>query len=757
MMQRSTNKTLIAVVFIAVSLILVLTINRQQQEARKAFEESAEAYESRSDSRLPLSDRLQKVQRSYHGDPASALTTLEQVLAQPADPAETQAAGELMPQVLAASYRDRKKAGDLDRARSFWSRLRHEFPGDSNTNGVQRDWGNNLDQQIKEAIKTDRPALLEAAFLEYVDGGFYLPRRDERHRWRDGNGRVLQAFAEHRLRQWKALPPAQRSGPSGMSLAADGFGMVLDHNATFGLARIFEEAPAIPGQELQSLHDFFATRGFAAHALNAVTWANLRLRSNDGWTADPASAPDYTEREKIRINQERAIMQLGLKIADTFSDDPLAILTPLPVIHLLDALAKRVNTSELRTPLLRKRLELQMADYLERTAGLAQRDLLPVAGQSISNDDRRELGTQLHHATAIGREILGQRRTTIFRNILQESDQRPSPLWREVDPTVINQIKAGLRPGLNPSQLESEKRSALLRLVNDGAVPNPVSISPEMHRRVLTVTALNGIYNLRNDRESAFRDLRIVVQSGDYPELIDRVKAAVQTAFHRSSDNEKFVEVVELGGFYDAEFDLNFAGDPFTTQFRKSLVTSAEMLQDKQPMKYIFVQSLLADVFPDEPIGQRARAETLRSAFERVSTIPVETQFSSTEASALDHASSVSVDNSTEYHILMVYDGPEQFTVLCSPKRKGSFTLANGTYRIAVLTPLGDVVPYHAKRTFSNQHAPSNYHIESSGDDASAAGLLMGGSNATGNYTLLRQSESTPGTIIDPHTGKIMR
>jgi hypothetical protein len=262
------------------------------------------------------------------------------------------------------------------------------------------------------------------------------------------------------------------------------------------------------------------------------------------------------------------------------------------------------------------------------------------------------------------------------------------------------------------------------------------------------------VYLLGSSREEAFRDLRTALHESSSPAVKAQVQTAVQTAFRLSQKQGQFGVLVELAGFYGAEFGDQLAGDPFREEFRRALEASAGRFGAGERMKAVFVQALLASAFAGEETGRKAQRETVRRAFEAVASVTPDKDFGAPgPPSGIPGHSTVGVNNSTEHHILLVYDGPEQFAVLCSPLRKGSFTARNGAYRIAVMTPLGDIVPYRAERTLKDEHAMSDYRIQKGGPGADASWNY--GATAYGDYTLLRAGDGLGAMLVNPQTGTI--
>ena len=118
--------------------------------------------------------------------------------------------------------------------------------------------------------------------------------------------------------------------------------------------------------------------------------------------------------------------------------------------------------------------------------------------------------------------------------------------------------------------------------------------------------------------------------------------------------------------------------------------------------------------------------------------------------------SSVSIENSTEYHILCFYKGAENVAVVCNPYRKGALPLKNGRYEIAVITTSRDIIPYHGEDALADQCKKSIYKIVYEGREQPGQNMLGGGSSAVGPYELLRRRADHASLSVDPATGEMV-
>jgi len=125
------------------------------------------------------------------------------------------------------------------------------------------------------------------------------------------------------------------------------------------------------------------------------------------------------------------------------------------------------------------------------------------------------------------------------------------------------------------------------------------------------------------------------------------------------------------------------------------------------------------------------------------------------ESSGRPGVSVHSVDNSTEYHLLLFYRGPDSFFLACRPYRKVSALLRDGDYEVAVITPSGAIRPYHGKVQLQGSWKRSNYRVGTDQESPEFQRHLS--SSASGSYQLARRPEGMETVSLDPKTGGIER
>ena len=300
---------------------------------------------------------------------------------------------------------------------------------------------------------------------------------------------------------------------------------------------------------------------------------------------------------------------------------------------------------------------------------------------------------------------------------------------------------------------EATRRKHLMRLARSHEYPVPVPALLPVRELLCEVLARWGLLYVDGNPEEGFRMMRTAMRNTQQDWLREELEHALRTLVRNSREAKDFEALYELAGFYAAEVGISDQRDPFRDEFRRTLQAGANVFRERSEMKYLFMQTLLAEIFPDEALGQLAREEAIRLGFKAVATVGEQdgtNEFA--PPSHLDGLSVIAVDNSTEHHLLAFYDGPETFFVRFSPYRKGSVILKDGTYRVAVIAPTGNIQPYRARVSLNSEQGEVVYQIEESRSDGNA---WTTGNMAWGEYTLLRKPSEVGSLTIDADTGSV--
>jgi hypothetical protein len=700
------------------------------------------------------SGRVAKLNQVRYTDPAAALIIAEDIATKPDNKDDLKYAQGIIPDLLELLYLNEQKVKNEAGARQYFDRLVKEYPDARATLSVRQTMGRAMIDKLRAAIAADESAQVAILFQDYATSGHYLPRDDTRGGWFDGESIGLSAFANYQLSRWRKLSSDDRFSSEGFALISDALGPVLDGNSRLRFLGELTQAPPVYGIEMEALAKGYEQRNQPAQAFNAWTAANYLLLGNRWEPGKNKKSMDYQTRTQLSEKLEANAAKQAVLLANALQKDPRSAWCTLSPVNLLQSTLQLIQQTAQRQPVLDLQLQIAIQDYLQATTPLLEYDIATVPGNSLAYDSKAKLNDRLHSARVWASRINNGFRRAVFENLSRDTNAN---IWAKVPAPVIAEIERKLPPNTPHDRVEQIRRDILNRMVTENLLAPPVETGPEYHARWLHLTALDGVYFLDSNREEAFRNLRMVIHEGKDATLNLAIQKAVQAALIQSRKADKFNVLIELAGFYVSEYAENLAQDPFRNEFRQALETSASKFASGERMKRVFVQALLASAFPNEEVGRKAQAETIKQGFEAVASVTPKMESDPVNIpSGLPGYSTIAVDNSTDYHILVIYDGPESFAVLCNPLRKGSFTAKNGDYRVAVMTPMGSITPYHAKRTLANQHSVAEYYVETSGGSQTPS-RYFGGNQTYGNYTLLRPSDIQAGLQVNPKAGIISR
>ncbi|MCC6737491.1 MAG: hypothetical protein IT452_00480 [Planctomycetia bacterium] len=222
---------------------------------------------------------------------------------------------------------------------------------------------------------------------------------------------------------------------------------------------------------------------------------------------------------------------------------------------------------------------------------------------------------------------------------------------------------------------------------------------------------------------------------------------ALEDGIRKAAAAKDLASLVWLTGFLIAELGSPRAA--FADDFRRAVTTAADGLT-REPIRRIFMLSLLCDAFPDTREAYAARDEILARGLEFAKQAPEQKDDMELSApTGTKDVAAASIENATGYFIFVFYEGPERFFVRLDPWRKGTALLRPGSYMVGVVATEASIRPYHTKRALGEKTYWAQYVVVNEGEKRRD---LLGGSQATGDYRILR---TLPGVTIgvDAKTG----
>ncbi|MBI5623034.1 MAG: hypothetical protein HY924_04565 [Elusimicrobia bacterium] len=322
----------------------------------------------------------------------------------------------------------------------------------------------------------------------------------------------------------------------------------------------------------------------------------------------------------------------------------------------------------------------------------------------------------------------------------------PPDLWTGVAPEAASRIRAGFAPGV-------EQSNELSRgvMVDDGA-SSPLLEVRRLAGKRQAVDFDWAVDEVSKDPEQGLRKLRVGLRLGPAPEARARAETAVRAGLKVAIAKDELGRLVDLAAFLISEFGGPAPGDPFHGELLTSLQAAAKEYEASEVTRSIFILSLIADAFPAEEAGRTAREEAgVKGLAFFQKTSERESSGRPMGPSGLAGLSVVSVENATEHHILIFYDGPERFFLRLNPYRRASAALRDGTYGVGVLASADEIVPYRARTPYQGSRVLHRYVIEIRGS-ASGQKVVY---PASGDWVLLRVPPGQAGLAADPRTGQV--
>lgn len=270
------------------------------------------------------------------------------------------------------------------------------------------------------------------------------------------------------------------------------------------------------------------------------------------------------------------------------------------------------------------------------------------------------------------------------------------------------------------------------------------------------INARRGLFVYAVQPEECVTWLRRALADTTDERLRGAINSAVTTAILNCREPSKFKAFYELTGFFVSDIGLENLAPSQRGQFKAALDAAANGLASSERAKAIFLWSIQAEAYASEPEGPKARDVASNGAFELVGALtPEKVGAEKLSPSGLSGLSVLSVDNSTEYHLLVFYRGPETFVLASRPYRKVSAVLKNGAYEIAVIAPSGAIQPYRGEVTLQSTWQKSNYRVETSSSGRRKEFPASYGSAAWGDYQLARQPDGATSFAVDARSGAV--
>lgn len=741
MISRRTIPFLICVTLFVGALIFNYLNNKKGEEALRNIKRKA------ANPADVKTDRLEQARSLQYKEPGKALEVLEAIIAKPSKPEEKVAALDLAPSVMAILFTQHVKEGQMDLAQKLSERLNQEFPKAPATRDVAKTWGREIGKKLLAAIEAQKPEEVEKLFLEYRSGQSFLPLRTNAGDIVAGEADYLAVYAQFQLSRWLKLGKSERQSEPGIRLASEWASILLDHNAAFKLCQRIIESD-VPASEMWALGWTLEQRGNLPAAFTCLTAVRAAFQSGTYWPPELRGKVDRTKSSQAEQQIDKRFADVAVRVADSIATDAVKPLCTMSANGFLENALKQSPLPEAMAVISKARLRLAIDAFLAETESMPPPSLAALALGELEYDKLKEITEFLYRTVRQCNEI----DNTLSRSYFEALMRAPgAEIWEKVPAPIRTEIEAALPLGIPAESREENRRQQLKTMIEERRIAYPIDIPLDYQKRRCAVLAQKAAQGIFNSTEESMRTLRLVVNDPAYSDGRSGVQEAIQKSIRQSAKVEDFDVFVSCVAFYASEF-ATASGDAFREELRALLTSSAERFAKTAPMRHVFAHALLANFFPTDAKGIESKGIAIKAAFASVAgTTPEVSQAKVTILSDVTGYSCLAVKNETEHHILLAYDGPEQVLILCAPLRKGSILLKNGKYKIAVMTPLGNIRPYHAVSTLKDQQWREEYAV-------AGTGMTPWNQPQVGrDYVLLRTGNDLPKIALDPRTGFVKR
>ena len=322
---------------------------------------------------------------------------------------------------------------------------------------------------------------------------------------------------------------------------------------------------------------------------------------------------------------------------------------------------------------------------------------------------------------------------------------------------VISSLPENLRQELDKkTKTTSDKIFAVTELIRTKKYSPPFPGKDEFLKASLKAKYETATTNLGENRyPEAFMYFREILR--EFPDSVEA--SSIRNQFASKIDDARkskdFNAVYYLASFLIGEMKKSALPADLGRKLAECLEEAADFYKDKSQMKRAFMLSLISEVLSGTDRGNSARDEAMKIGFDAVKKLPFKEQEKPALVlpSILRGASVEAVKNSTPYHLMAFYDGPEKFFVRMNPYSKGSLAFLDGEYEIAVIVTTDNVIPYRSKSKYEKEFILNRYFIAEPGREKLGEypdGFL-------GKFEILRVPKGFENTAVEPESGVIFQ
>jgi hypothetical protein len=717
--------------------------------------------------------RMREVHMNRGRDPVGAVQSLDEVLAKPAGESERREAQRLLPETLHYAALHELKAGRKSEAAALRARLEKNHPASPSVGFLQNDWRRELAGAASRAIRGEDRSAEQAAIAELWTLGPTPAERFVFEQW------LQQLLERHRQ--------ARANNAAGTAEILEAAAVVVaDSHSVSRVAQALAEAEVQPkalaerGDQLAATAPGIAALGYWAGALR-------RLEGGRGtWADEKEFDPRVRAARSAELNEKIAAkwIEIGDRLA---RGERLAYVLVSPrEAYEAGAAAGRGRVEEMQALV---RLFDWESGELARLAEPVTRVSLGQLAQPERMDLelRNRMTSAAYDVRGKIRNLLGQHGVRLWECCLETPGYDP---WPSVPPAVREAIDAAMavkpasasapatavppksaapstrrpvaraspaRPAPAPQAAtapspETERRRRLFEHFRSDPLGLPLAEVQPLRELLHQVYARWGLSLAGGTSDEAYTMLREALRESGDAELRRQLGEALRGRIRHSREKGKFEEFYLLAGFYAGEVGLPAAGDPFRDEFRRGVEAARDSFRGRERMKFIFMLSLLAQSFPEDPIGRQAQTEAFAAAFAEVTGEEASRSGSRAPSPLPGHAVEL-FNNSTAHHLLAFYRGPAQVAVHNWPWRRGTVVVPDGDYELVVLSPERSIRGYRTRLSLRGGVRTSDYHVQSSGPSQAQSPMRSPGIMAGGDYRLLFAPAAVGTLQVDPRSG----
>jgi hypothetical protein len=322
---------------------------------------------------------------------------------------------------------------------------------------------------------------------------------------------------------------------------------------------------------------------------------------------------------------------------------------------------------------------------------------------------------------------------------------------------VLSALPENLRQELEKKAITpSDKVFAVTELIRTRKYSPPFAGKDEFLKASLKAKYETATTKLNEGKyPEAFMYFREILR--EYPDSDEfaSIRKQLASKIDEARKSKDFNAVYYLASFLIGEMKKSTLPAELGKKLAECLEDAADFYKDKSPMKRAFMLSLMSDVLSGTDKGRNACDEAMKIGFDAVKKLPFKEQEKPALIlpSVLKGASIEAVKNSTPYHLMAFYDGPEKFFVRMNPYSKGSLAMLDGEYEIAVIVTTDNVIPYRSKLKYYKEFILNRYFITEPGREKSGEypdGFL-------GKFEILRVPKGLENTAVEPESGVIFQ